>query len=82
MQRDVIEEFYHELDATNEAFVRDKFRRNGYQGWKAKHAKQWLDQKDAGRIERHAATVALWTKIGAIGTIAAALVAGISLWLR
>lgn len=80
MQRDAIDEFYRELDATNEDFVRSKFRRNGYVGWKAKHAKQWLDCRNGRRAEKHAAAVALWTKIGALGTISAAIVAAISLW--
>jgi len=34
MQRNQVEEFYRELDATREDFVREKFLMNKYAGWK------------------------------------------------
>lgn len=82
MQRDAIDEFYRELDATNQGFVRAKFQRGGYAGWKSKHAKQWLDRRDALVAQQHASDVALWTKVGAIGAVVAAIAAALALWLK
>lgn len=47
MQRNQVEEFYRELDAPREDFVRMKYLTGGYGGWKIKHVKQWLDAKDS-----------------------------------
>ena len=35
MQRVVIEEFYRELEATDEDYVRKRFLTGGYAGWKS-----------------------------------------------
>jgi L-alanine-DL-glutamate epimerase-like enolase superfamily enzyme len=80
MQRNVIEEFYRELEATDEAYIRKRLLINGYSGWKIKHVKQFLDGKDAARAERRARWTTRWTMIGAVGAVGAALVAVIALW--
>lgn len=80
MQRNVIEELYRELAATDEAYIRTRFLSGGYSGWKVKHVKQFLDAKHAARVERRATWMTRWTMIGAVGAVGAALVAVIALW--
>jgi hypothetical protein len=75
MKRSDIEDFYRELDATDEAFVQRRYATNGYPGWKAKYARQWLEQRAQQRAEARDERVARWTKIGAIAAIVAAVVA-------
>lgn len=79
MQRNVIEEFYRELEATDEAYIRKRLLINGYSGWKIKHVKHFLDGKHAARAERRAKWMARWTMIGAVGAVGASLVAAIAL---
>lgn len=59
-------ELWHELDATDEAFVRRKQAVGGYGATKGKVVAQWLAAKDAERHAAAARTTALWTKVGAI----------------
>lgn len=75
MQRDVIEDFHRELEATSEAFIRNKFQTGGYTGWRYKHVKQFLASRESARSEQRAILMARWTMIGAIATICAAVVA-------
>lgn len=75
MKRSDIEDFYRELDATDESFVQRRYATNGYPGWKSKYARQWLDQRAQQRAEAREERVARWTKIGAIAAIAAAAIA-------
>ena len=82
MQRDVIEEFYRELEATDETYVRKRFRTAGYAGWKCKHVKQWLDGRENARAERRAASMTRWTMIGAVSAICTVIVAIIALWRK
>ncbi|QSI77106.1 hypothetical protein [Niveibacterium microcysteis] len=79
MQRNVIEEFYRELEATDEAYIRKRLRTNGYSGWKIKHVKQFLEGKDAARAEHRAKWMTRWTMIGSVGAVGAALVAAFAL---
>nr|WP_297353533.1 hypothetical protein [uncultured Caldimonas sp.] len=76
----MIEEFYRELEATNEAYIRKRLLTGGYSGWKVKHVKQFLDGKDAARAERRATWITRWTMIRAVGAVGAALFAMIALW--
>ncbi len=81
MQRDLIEELYRELEATNEDYIRKRLLTGGYAGWKAKHVKQFLAARDSARYELRATQTARWTMIGAIGTFCAAAVAVVAiLW--
>lgn len=80
MQRDVIEEFYRELEATNEVYVRKRHQTGGYAGWKSKHVKQWLEGRDAARADRRAAWMTRWTMISAVGTIGTVVVTMIALF--
>lgn len=80
MQRDVVEEFYRELESTDEAYVRKRFLTGGYRGWKSTHVKQFLDATDAARTERHAKWMTRWTMIGAVGTVGTTVIAVIALW--
>ncbi len=82
MQRNVIEEFYRELEATNEAYVRKRLLTGGYAGWKTKHAKQFLDAKDTARAEHRAVWMTRWTMLAAIGTLGAVVVAVAALWSK
>lgn len=75
MQRNQIEEFYRELDATDEGYVRRKYSINGYAGWKSKHAKAWLDAKDAAKKDRQTSAMKFWTMVSAVGATVAAVVA-------
>lgn len=55
MARDQIKEFLNELENTNLSFVREKQKTGGYgRGWQAKHAKEFLDQKDAEEAREQA----------------------------
>ena len=80
MQRNHVEEFYRELEATDEAYIRKRLLTGGYTGWKAKHTKQFIDANDAARAERRAKWTTRWTMIGAFGAVGAVLVAIIALW--
>lgn len=80
MQRNMIEEFYRELEATDETYVRKRFRTGGYAGWRSKHVKQWLHGLDTSRANRRAAWMTRWAMIGAVGTIATVIVTLIALW--
>jgi hypothetical protein len=80
MQRDVIEEFYRELEATNESYVRKRYLTGGYAGWKSKHVKHWLDGRDTARADRRAAWMARWTMMGAVGTIGTVIIGILALW--
>lgn len=80
MQRDVIEEFYRELEATNETYVRRRHQTGGYAGWKSKHVKQWLDGRDTARADRRAAWMTRWTMMGAVGTICTVIMGVLALW--
>jgi hypothetical protein len=82
MQRNVIEEFYRELEATNETYVRKRLLTGGYAGWKTKHAKQFLDAKDTARAEHRAVWMTRWTMLAAIGTLGAVVVAVAALWSK
>lgn len=74
MQRNQVEEFYRELDATREDFVRQKYSVGGYTGWKVKHVKQWIDNKDEAAKARHAASIRFWTMVAGIGAVGAVVV--------
>lgn len=63
MQRSVVEEFYAELEATDEKFIRKKHREGGYAGWKLKHVKQFLAERDAAKAEKHTSRTAFWTMV-------------------
>ena len=80
MQRDVIEEFYRELEATNETYVRNRLLTGGYAGWKTKHAKQFLDERHTARAEQRAVWMTRWTMLAAIGGVSAVVVAVLALW--
>ena len=82
MDRNQVEEFYRELDATREDFVRAKYRTGGYGGWKIKHVKQWLDAKDAAAKESHASSVRFWTMVAGIGAIGAVVVAVVGMFFK
>lgn len=74
MQRNVIEEFYRELEATDEAYVRKRFLTGGYSGWKVKHVKQFLAAIDAARTERRAKWTTRWAMLGAIATVGTVII--------
>lgn len=66
-------ELWRELDATNEAFVRQKHATGGYGQAKGRLVGQWIAAKDAEHKAelaatevRAARTTAFWTKVGAI----------------
>lgn len=68
-------ELWRELEATNEAFIRQKHATGGYGQAKGRLVGQWIAAKDSERqAERAAAearaarTTAFWTKVGAIAT--------------
>jgi hypothetical protein len=73
-------EFWKELDATDEEFVRDKFAVSGYSSTKLKLVAEWLKRKDEQKRKAHEAitlNVAIrsvwWTQVGAIATSCAAI---------
>lgn len=81
-----IEEFYRELDATQEAYVRKKYVAGAYGEWKAKHVEHWLAQREAERAAAKAEaaieiarSTAFWTKVAAVGTALAAIIAAVAL---
>ncbi|HEY1396766.1 hypothetical protein [Roseateles sp.] len=78
MQRILVEEFYRELDATREDYVRHKFATGGYAGWKSKHAKQWLDGREAAAKTKREESVRFWTIVVGITGIAGLLITGAS----
>ena len=78
MQRNQIEEFYRELDATDETYVRRKHAMNGYAGWRAKHARTWIDTRDQAKQDRQASSMKFWAMVSALGTIVAAAAAVIA----
>ncbi|MCA3251388.1 MAG: hypothetical protein ACK5UM_09340 [Pseudomonadota bacterium] len=80
MRRDLIDEFYQELEATDETYIRKRLLTGGYTGWKVKHVRQFISARDAARAERRAEWTTRWTMIGAVGAVGAALVAIIALW--
>ncbi|GAC1610165.1 MAG: hypothetical protein NVS3B3_18200 [Aquirhabdus sp.] len=68
-------ELWRELEATDEAFVRQKHATGGYGQAKGKLVGLWIATKDAGRQAelavaevRAARTTAFWTNVGAIAT--------------
>ena len=63
MDRSVVAEFYAELAATNETFIRKKLREGGYAGWKLKHVKEFLAERDSAKAEKHTSRVAFWTMV-------------------
>ncbi len=69
-----MEESYRELEAMDEDFVRWKFATTGYADWRAPHVERYLAALDAQRAAAAQASVALWTKIGAKGGVAAVVV--------
>lgn len=71
MQRNQVEEFYRELDATNEAFVRNKFATGGYAGWRIKHVKTWLERREAAAKTKRDESIRFWTMVvGVTGVLA------------
>ena len=79
MQRNQIDEFYRELDATDEQFVRRKYATGGYTAWKAKHVKSWIEAKDEARKDRHTSWMTRWTMVTAVGTVALAVITVVGL---
>ena len=82
MQRNLVEELYRELDATDEAYVRNKFATNGYPTTKIKHVKTWIDRKDAEAKARHDASVRFWTMMAGVGTLGTVVIAVISMLVK
>lgn len=79
-------EFWKELDATEESFVRHKFAVDGYSFAKQRIVTEWLKRKDElKRADREAMELHLamrsarWTQIGAIATGCATVVGLIAL---
>lgn len=80
-------EFWRELDATDPAFVRQKYATGGYSPARRKVVCEWLKQReDVERVnrEREALRIAhlsaWWTKFGAVGT-AATVIFGIAMFV-
>lgn len=81
-------EFWKELDATEEAFVRDKFAVGGYSPAKQKLVAEWLKRKDEEKRKDHEAMTlnvakrsVWWTQVSAIATSCAAFLVLIAmLW--
>lgn len=69
MDRGVVADFYAELEATNEAFIRKRLREGGYAGWKLKHVKQYLAERDSAKAEKHTSRVAFWTMVTGASTV-------------
>lgn len=74
MPRLNIEEFYRELDATNEHYVRRKMQLELYTPAQVKHVKVWLGQREFDREQEQAKTAnstsgktGFWTMVGAMG---------------
>lgn len=83
-----VDEFYKELDATQEAYVRKKLAMGAYGEWKIRHAQHWLADRDAERaaakesvLLASAMSTAFWTKIGAISAVLAAVIAAAAIWM-
>lgn len=76
MQRNVIEEFYRELDATREDFVRNKFATGGYAGWKTKHVKHWLDGKTEAAKTKRDESIRFWTMVVGVTGVLGLFVTG------
>ena len=75
-------EFWEELNATDEAFVRRKSAIGGYGPAKQMLVREWLAQKDAARQRESALDkknaadrAALWTQLTAIGAFLGAAAA-------
>ncbi|WP_457447112.1 hypothetical protein [Roseateles sp. P5_E4] len=79
MQRNLVEELYRELDATDEAYVRNKLATNGYPTSKIKHVRTWIERKDAEAKARHDASVRFWTMIAGVGTLGTVVVAALGM---
>lgn len=82
MQRNQVEEFYRELDATREDFVRHKFATNGYTGWKVKHVKQWLDHRSESTKTKREESMRFWAMVAGITGVIALFVTGFGTFLR
>lgn len=78
-------EFLRELDATDEAYVREKFALGGYTGWQVAVVKYWTEKCESRRQEERAThqlvlarQSAFWTKtrvvVAIVGTTVAALI--------
>jgi hypothetical protein len=87
MARDNKSDLWQELNATDEAFVRQKHACGGYGVAKGRLVGQWIAAKDAERTKRRQAeedriarNIAIWTKVGAIATSASVLVAIITVF--
>ena len=81
MDRVQVEELYRELEATDEHFVRRKFATSGYADWRAPHVQRYLAGLDAQQAAATQASVALWTKIGAMGGVATVVVALVTIFI-
>jgi hypothetical protein len=79
MDRNQVEEFYRELDATQESYVRRKYAIGGYAGWKSKHARAWIDAKDTARAENHTSRIATWTMATGAATVVLVIITAIGL---
>ena len=84
-----VDEFYQELEATQETYVRKKLAMGSYGSWKIKHVQNWLVAKDAERSHalavqgaRDVRMTAMWTMVGALGTIATVAIAALALWVH
>jgi hypothetical protein len=90
MHRCDVEEFYRELQATDENYVRRKLASGGYDVWQLPHVLTWLGHRDAEReADRakaeslRASSLVLWTKVAAAGTVgsfAIAVATFVALW--
>jgi len=83
-----IDDFYKELDATQEAYVRKKLAHGDYGAWKVPHVQNWLADRDAERAAKKEAeliasakSTAFWTKVIAVATVGAMLIAAYAIWV-
>jgi hypothetical protein len=74
MDRNQVAEFYRELDATDESFVRQKYRDGGYPVSKAKHVKAWIEGKDAEKAEKHNTSTRRWTIVSGVCALIAVII--------
>ena len=82
MKRTQVEEFYRELDATREDFVRHKFATRGYAGWKIQHVKQWLDRRSEAAKTKREESVRFWTMVVGVTSVIALVVMSLKEFLK
>jgi len=73
-------EFWDELDATDETFVRRKYATGGYGAARQKVVAQWLQVKEEGRRQVREAKAFQWRRVEVLAAVVTAAGALVACW--